>query len=41
MTTNDARCIHEVAPKTAMPKTAFNKGQAIFTRKLELNLRKS
>jgi len=41
MATNDARRIHEVAPNTAMPKTALNKGKAIFTSKLDLNLRKS
>jgi hypothetical protein len=38
--TNDARCTCEMKSKTAMVKAAFNKKKNLFTRKLDLNLRK-
>ena len=37
---NDARCTREIKSRTAMAKAAFNKKKALFTSKLELNLRK-
>jgi hypothetical protein len=41
MAINNAKYTHEIAPKTAIPKTASNKGKAFFTSKLDLNLRKN
>jgi hypothetical protein len=38
--TNNARCTHEVSSRTAISKTEFNNEKALFTRKLDLNLRK-
>ena len=38
--TYDARCIHEIKSKISMAKAALNKKQALFTSKLDLNLRK-
>jgi hypothetical protein len=40
MITNDARCTHEIISRIAMAKAAFNKKKALFTNKLDLNLRK-
>jgi hypothetical protein len=40
MITNDARCTREIKSRIAMAKAAFNKKKNLFTRKLELNLRK-
>jgi hypothetical protein len=40
MITNDARCTREIKFRTDMVKAAFNKKKALFTSKLELNLRK-
>ena len=34
---NDARCTHEIK---AMEKAAFNRKKSLFTRKLDINLRK-
>jgi hypothetical protein len=39
MITNDARCTREIKSRIAMAKAAFNK-KTLFTRKLDLNLRK-
>jgi hypothetical protein len=38
--TNDARCTREIEPRAAMTKSGFNKKKTLFTRKLDLNLRK-
>jgi hypothetical protein len=38
--TNDGRCKREIKFRVAMSKAAFNKYQTLFTRKLDLNLRK-
>jgi len=38
--TNDGRCMCEVISRIAMAKAAFNKKKNLFTRKLDLNLRK-
>jgi hypothetical protein len=39
-TTNDGRCTCEIKSRIAMAKAAFNKKRALFTSKLDLNLRK-
>jgi hypothetical protein len=39
MITNDARCTREIKSRIAMAKGAFNKKKALYTSKLELNLR--
>ena len=38
--TNDGRCTCEIKSRIAMAKAAFNKKKTLFTRKLDLNLRK-
>ena len=38
--TNDGRCTCEIKSRIAMAKAAFNKKKALFTSKLDLNLRK-
>jgi hypothetical protein len=40
MITNDARCTREIRARISMAKAAFNNTKTLFTRKLELNLRK-
>jgi len=40
MLTEDGRCTCEIKSSIAMEKAAFNKKKNLFTRKLELNLRK-
>jgi hypothetical protein len=40
MLTNDGRCTCEIKSRIAMPKAAFNKKRALFTGKMELELRK-
>jgi hypothetical protein len=40
MITNDARCTREIKSRIAMAKAAFNKKKNLFTRRLDLNLRK-
>ena len=40
MLTNDGRCTCESKSRIAMAKAAFSKKKTLFTRKLELNLRK-
>jgi hypothetical protein len=40
MLTNDGRCTCEIKSRIAMAKAAFNKKKTLFTRKLDLNLRK-
>jgi hypothetical protein len=40
MITKDARCTREMKSRIAMAKAAFNKKKALFTSKLDLNLRK-
>ena len=41
MLTNDGRCTREIKSRIAMEKAAFSKKKnALFTSKLELNLRK-
>jgi len=40
MLTNDGRCTCEIKSRIAMGKAAFNKKTTLFTRKLDLNLRK-
>ena len=40
MLTNDGRCTCEIKSRIAMAKTAFSKKKTLFTRKLDLNLRK-
>jgi hypothetical protein len=37
----NSKYTHEIAPKIAIPKKASNEGKAIFTSKLDLNLRKN
>jgi hypothetical protein len=39
MVTNDARCTHKIKSRIAMAKAAFNRKKALFTSKLDLNLR--
>jgi len=38
--TEDGRCTCEIKSRIAMEKAAFNKKKNLFTRKLDLNLRK-
>ena len=38
--TNDARCTQEIKSRIAMAEAAFNKKKTLFTRKIDLNLRK-
>jgi hypothetical protein len=40
MLTNDGRCTCKIESRIAMAKAAFNKNRALFTSKLELELRK-
>jgi hypothetical protein len=40
MITNDGRCTCEVKSRIAMAKAAFNKKRALFTSKMDLELRK-
>ena len=40
MLTEDGRCTCEIKSRIAMAKAAFNKKKNLFTRKLDLNLRK-
>jgi hypothetical protein len=40
MITNDARCTRGIKSRIAMAKAAFNEKKALFTSKLDLNLRK-
>ena len=40
MLTNDGRCTREIKSRIAMAKVAFNKKKALFTSKLDLDLRK-
>ena len=40
MIKNYARCTREIKSRIAMTKAAFDKNQAIFTSKLDLNFRK-
>jgi ribosomal protein S2 len=38
--TNDGRCTYEIKSRIAMAKSAFNNKRALFTRKMELELRR-
>jgi hypothetical protein len=40
MTTSDARCTRKIESRIAIPTAAFHNRKAIFTSKLDLNLRK-
>jgi hypothetical protein len=40
MTTNDARCTGEITSRIAMVKAVFKEKKALFTRKLDLHVRK-
>jgi len=40
MLTNNGRCTCEIKSRIAIAKAAFNKKENLFTRKLNLNLRK-
>jgi hypothetical protein len=40
MLTNDERCTCEIKSRIAMEKDAFNNKRALFTRTLDLKLRK-
>jgi hypothetical protein len=40
MLTNDGRCTCEIKSRFAMAKVAFNKKRALFTSKMDLELRK-
>jgi hypothetical protein len=40
MLTNDGRCTWEIKSRIAMEKAAFNKKRALFTSKMDLELRK-
>jgi hypothetical protein len=40
MVTNDIRCTREIKSRIAVKKAAFNGKRAIFTRKLDLSIRK-
>ena len=40
MITSDARCTGGIKPTIAMAKPAFNKKKSLFSRKLDINLRK-
>jgi hypothetical protein len=37
---NDARCTREIKSRIAMAKAAFNKKKVLFTKKLDLNIKK-
>jgi hypothetical protein len=39
--TNDGRCTCEITSRIAMAKAAFNKKRALFTSKMNLELRKN
>jgi hypothetical protein len=39
MITNGARCMWEIKSRIAMAKVAFSKKKAVFTSRLDLNLR--
>jgi hypothetical protein len=39
MITSDTRCTRKIKSRIAVAKAAFNKKKALFTRKLDLNLR--
>jgi predicted restriction endonuclease len=39
MLTNDGRCTCEIKSRIAMEKAAFNKNRALFTSKMDLELR--
>lgn len=41
MTTCAARCVREMKSRIAMTKAAFNRKKILFTRKLDLDLRKT
>jgi hypothetical protein len=41
MITSDARCEGKIKSRIAMAKAAFNRKKTLFTRKLDLNLRKN
>jgi len=41
MRTIDARCTYEMKPRIAAARAAFNKKKTLFTRKLDLTLRKA
>jgi len=38
--TNDVRCTREIKSRIAVEKAAFNEKRALFTSKLDVNLRK-
>jgi hypothetical protein len=40
MLTNDGKCICEIKSRIAMEKAVFNKNGALFTKKMELEMRK-
>jgi hypothetical protein len=40
MLTSDGRCICEIESRIAMAKAAYNKNRALFTSKMDLELRK-
>jgi hypothetical protein len=40
MLTNDGRCTCEIKSRIVMAKAAFNKKRALFTSKMELELRR-
>jgi len=40
MITNDAGCMREIKSRISLAEAAFNKKKALFTSKLDLNLRK-
>jgi hypothetical protein len=40
MIPNDVRCTREIKSRIAMANAAFKKRKALFTSKLDLNLRK-
>jgi hypothetical protein len=39
MTTNGARCIRSIKPRTGMTKETLNKQKTLFTSKMDLNVR--
>jgi hypothetical protein len=41
MLTSDGRCTCEIKPRIAMGKAAFNKTRALFTSKMEVELRRN
>jgi hypothetical protein len=40
MLTNDGRCTCEIKSRIAMAKAVFNKRRAVYTSKMDLELRK-